>query len=85
MANARRDALVLTILIGAVMLLIWNGAKFFSQIAYATDDRLGLAEKTIKHYMTGILGKLRVRSRVEAALVAYREGITPPPPVDDEG
>jgi DNA-binding NarL/FixJ family response regulator len=40
--------------------------------------RLGLAEKTIKHYMTSILGKLRVRSRVEAALVAYREGIAPP-------
>jgi DNA-binding NarL/FixJ family response regulator len=39
--------------------------------------RLGLAEKTIKHYMTSILGKLRVRSRVEAALLAYREGITP--------
>jgi DNA-binding NarL/FixJ family response regulator len=48
-------------------------------------DRLGLAEKTIKHYMTSILGKLRVRSRVEAALVAYREGISPPSPaeVDD--
>jgi DNA-binding NarL/FixJ family response regulator len=42
-------------------------------------DRLGLAEKTIKHYMTSILGKLRVRSRVEAALVAYREGMAPPP------
>ena len=41
-------------------------------------ERLGLAEKTIKHYMTSILGKLRVRSRVEAALLAYREGITPP-------
>jgi DNA-binding NarL/FixJ family response regulator len=41
-------------------------------------DKLGLAEKTIKHYMTSILGKLRVRSRVEAALLAYREGITPP-------
>ncbi len=41
-------------------------------------DRLGLAEKTIKHYMTNILGKLQVRSRVEAALLAYREGITPP-------
>ncbi|HUR16658.1 MAG TPA: response regulator transcription factor, partial [Candidatus Limnocylindrales bacterium] len=48
-------------------------------------DRLHLAEKTIKHYMTSILGKLRVRSRVEAALLAYREGITPPMPaeVDD--
>jgi two-component system nitrate/nitrite response regulator NarL len=38
-------------------------------------DRLGLAEKTIKHHMTNILGKLQVRSRVEAALIAYREGM----------
>ena len=38
-------------------------------------DRLGLAEKTIKHYMTSILGKLQVRSRVEAALLAYKEGM----------
>ena len=38
-------------------------------------DRLGLAEKTIKHYMTNILGKLQVRSRVEAALLAAREGM----------
>jgi DNA-binding NarL/FixJ family response regulator len=38
-------------------------------------DRLGLAEKTIKHHMTNILGKLQVRSRVEAALIAYREGV----------
>jgi len=37
-------------------------------------DRLGLAEKTIKHYMTNILGKLQVRSRVEAALLVVREG-----------
>jgi two-component system nitrate/nitrite response regulator NarL len=40
-------------------------------------ERLGLAEKTIKHYMTNILGKLQVRSRVEAALLVAREG--PPP------
>ena len=37
-------------------------------------QRLGLAEKTIKHYMTNILGKLQVRSRVEAALLVAREG-----------
>jgi two-component system nitrate/nitrite response regulator NarL len=37
-------------------------------------ERLGLAEKTIKHYMTNILGKLQVRSRVEAALLVAREG-----------
>lgn len=41
-------------------------------------ERLGLADKTIKHYMTNILGKLHVRSRVEAALLVAREG--PPQP-----
>ncbi len=35
-------------------------------------ERIHLAEKTVKHYMTNILGKLRVRSRVEAALFASR-------------
>jgi len=35
-------------------------------------EQLFLAEKTIKHYMTNILGKLHVRSRVEAALLAAR-------------
>jgi DNA-binding NarL/FixJ family response regulator len=29
--------------------------------------------------MTNILGKLQVRSRVEAALLAYREGLADPP------
>jgi two-component system nitrate/nitrite response regulator NarL len=37
--------------------------------------RLGLAEKTVKHYMTGILGKLGAASRVEAALIAYKAGL----------
>ena len=32
--------------------------------------KLFLAEKTIKHYVTNILQKLQVRSRVEAALIA---------------
>ncbi|MCA1647059.1 MAG: response regulator transcription factor [Chloroflexi bacterium] len=41
-------------------------------------QRLGLAEKTIKHYMTNILTKLQVRSRVEAALLAARSGLGPP-------
>ena len=38
-------------------------------------ERLGLAEKTIKHYMTNILGKLQVHSRVEAAVLVAREGL----------
>lgn len=35
-------------------------------------EELGLTEKTIKHYVTNILQKLQVRSRVEAALLAAR-------------
>ena len=33
-------------------------------------ERLHLSEKTIKHYITNILEKLHVRSRVEAAMLA---------------
>jgi DNA-binding NarL/FixJ family response regulator len=36
----------------------------------AIGERLFLSEKTIKHYVTNILQKLQVRSRVEAALLA---------------
>lgn len=35
-------------------------------------ERLFLSEKTIKHYVTNILQKLQVRSRVEAALLAVQ-------------
>lgn len=35
-------------------------------------EHVHLAEKTIKHYITNILQKLQVRSRVEAALLAAR-------------
>ncbi|HEY8244832.1 MAG: response regulator [Vicinamibacteria bacterium] len=38
----------------------------------AIGQALGLTEKTIKHYVTNILAKLQVRSRVEAALFAAR-------------
>ncbi len=36
---------------------------------------LSLAEKTVKHYMSSILHKLQVRTRVEAALLAQRRGL----------
>lgn len=36
---------------------------------------LGLSEKTVKHYMTSILSKLQLHSRLEVALLAYRAGI----------
>jgi DNA-binding NarL/FixJ family response regulator len=38
-------------------------------------ERLHLSEKTVKHYMTNVLQKLQVRSRVEAALLAQRHGL----------
>lgn len=38
-------------------------------------EKLHLAEKTIKHYMTNVLQKLHVRSRVEAALLAQKHGL----------
>lgn len=54
----------------AVLELVANGLG-----NQAIGDQLGLAEKTIKHYMTNILAKLHVRSRVEAALLAQKAGI----------
>jgi diguanylate cyclase (GGDEF)-like protein len=38
MFNAKRDALVLAILITAVLLLIWNGSAFFAHIRIANAD-----------------------------------------------
>lgn len=41
-------------------------------------ERIFLSEKTIKHYVTNILQKLQVRSRVEAALVASKQSRVAP-------
>ena len=46
---------------------------------YEIGQQLGLAEKTVKHHMTGLMTKLGVRSRVEAALLAVRAGLGGPP------
>lgn len=54
----------------------------------AIGEKLNLAEKTVKHYITGILEKLHVRSRTEAAIIALRHAGSqkpagspnPPPP-----
>lgn len=50
------------------ILLSLSGGKTNKEIAAA----MGLAEKTIKNYLTNIMRKLHVRSRVEAALIAAK-------------
>ncbi|WP_298500085.1 LuxR C-terminal-related transcriptional regulator [uncultured Maritimibacter sp.] len=44
-------------------------AKGLSKREFANE--LSLREKTIKHYMSEILGKLQARNRVEAAIMAH--------------
>ncbi len=38
-------------------------------------ERLGLNTRTIKHYLTGVFRKMRVRNRVEAVVRAKAMGI----------
>ena len=52
-----------------ILALIGNGLT-----NRAIGEKLFLSEKTIKHYVTNILQKLQVRSRVEAALLASKHG-----------
>lgn len=44
--------------------------------------RLGVAENTIKSYVSRIIDKLGARNRVDVALTAYRLGVVPPYPRD---
>lgn len=43
---------------------------------YEVGQQSHLAEKTVKHYMTNILRKLQVRSRIEATLLASDHGLS---------
>ena len=43
-------------------------------------QRLGLTEKTVRNHTSAILGKLHANDRTEAALIAARHGLGPPPP-----
>ncbi|MEO6395308.1 MAG: response regulator transcription factor [Devosia sp.] len=40
---------------------------------------LRLTEKTVKHYMTNLMGKLKARNRLDAVLAARRLGLAPQP------
>lgn len=57
--------------------LTWREKEILELVSQGLSNReigesLILAEKTIKHYMSNVLRKLHVRSRVEAALLAER-------------
>ncbi|WP_283135926.1 response regulator [Rhizohabitans arisaemae] len=41
-------------------------------------ERLYLVEGTVKAYVSAILGRLEVRNRVQAAVLAYEAGLVPP-------
>jgi DNA-binding NarL/FixJ family response regulator len=41
-------------------------------------DALRLSEATVKTHITRILGKLQVRDRVQAVVVAYETGLVTP-------
>jgi DNA-binding NarL/FixJ family response regulator len=43
-------------------------------------DSLVISERTARTHVSNILGKIGVASRTQAALLAIREGIAPPPP-----
>ena len=51
LANARRDMLVLGILIAAVVLLIWNGSEFFQRLSFARNG-LGPSLKIVAIALT---------------------------------
>lgn len=52
---------------------------------YEIGQVLGLAERTVRHYLRAIYDKLGVRSRVEAAVQAVRLGLLDGEKVEDEG
>jgi two-component system, NarL family, nitrate/nitrite response regulator NarL len=54
--------------------------QILSQIGFGLSNKeiaskLYISEKTVKHYVTGVLSKLRVRNRVEAALAIAHRGM----------
>ncbi|MGY1710548.1 response regulator transcription factor [Geodermatophilus sp. SYSU D00758] len=42
-------------------------------------DRLVISERTARTHVSNVLGKLRLASRTQAALLAIKEGLVPPP------
>src|SRR5436190_9363657 len=91
LANARRDVLVLVILIAAVVLLIWNGSEIFHRISFA-DEQLGPSLKIAAIALTLNVALIlfgwrryvdlqhetekRIEGEARAALIASTDGMT---------
>lgn len=91
LANARRDVLVLIILIAAVVLLIWNGSEIFHRISFA-DEQLGPSLKIAAIALTLNVALIlfgwrryvdlqhetekRIEGEARAALIASTDGMT---------
>jgi diguanylate cyclase (GGDEF)-like protein len=91
LANARRDVLVLAILISAVVLLIWNGSEFFQRVTNSgvgADSGLKIAAIALTLNVALILfgwrryvdlqheAELRKDGEARAALIASTDGMT---------
>ena len=91
LANARRDVLVLGILIAAVVLLIWNGSEFFQRLTFAGKELgpgLKIASVALTLNVALILfgwrryvdlqheAEMRKEGEARAALIASTDGMT---------
>ncbi len=91
LANARRDVLVLGILIAAVVLLIWNGSELFQQLTNARNGlgpslKIALIALTLNVALI-LFGwrryvdlqhetEMRIQGEERAALIASTDGMT---------
>ena len=90
LANARRDMLVLGILIAAVVLLIWNGSEIFQQLTIAKKLGPGLKIASVALTLNVALilfgwrryvdlqheAEMRREGELRAALIASTDGMT---------
>lgn len=91
LASARRDVLVLGILIAAVVMLIWNGSEFFQRLAFAGKELgpgLKIASVALTLNVALILfgwrryvdlqheAEMRKEGEARAALIASTDGMT---------